>query len=210
MRPYNAGGFLHARPIKSARSLNGVPSWIRLGPPPARGMVGAMLRTVEDRHLVSGPDPGEQPDGDGLVEIYALAPGTASDVVTRCRQVVKAIIDNGDPWPNLDEWKKKLPDWFASACAPEQTREEAERWLVWWRSLPPAEKAAAEDERGWSLSDWLYWLEPEQRDWFWWEGRAVSNDRAIIAVEVMDFNAPLGSLKWLLRTAGAREVRDSR
>lgn len=168
-----------------------------------------MLRAVEDRHLLSGPEPGEQPGGEGLVELYAHATGTASDVVIRSKQVVKVILDHGEKSPDLEQWRRRLPGWFVAACAPEWTREEAERWLAWWRTLLPAERIAAEDELGWSLSNWLHWLEPEQRDWFWWQGRAVSDGTAMIEVEVTDFNAPLGSLKWLLRAAGAQQVQES-
>jgi hypothetical protein len=53
-------------------------------------------------------------------------------------------------------------------------------------------------------------LEPEQRDWFWWDGERLSDDTTKVTVEVIDSNATLGSFKWLLRAAGAIEAQDSR
>jgi hypothetical protein len=144
------------------------------------------------------------------VEFTVDAPGKASDVLTRARAVMSAVVDNGEAQPSLDEWKQMLPAWFVAACAPERTKEQAAAWLVWWRTLSRADQVAAEEKLGWSLSDWLYWLEPDQRDWYWWDGSQLSDDTAKVTVEVVDFNAPLGSFRWLLTAVGAIEVRDSR
>jgi hypothetical protein len=51
---------------------------------------------------------------------------------------------------------------FVERCAPEQTKDEAEEWLAWWRKLPSEEQGQAGAQRDWSLADWLYWFEPEQ------------------------------------------------
>lgn len=176
----------------------------------SRPNVFGVLPDVERRHVLSGPEPGERSGGDGLVDFTVHGPGNASEILTRTRGVVIAVLDHSEPWPGLDEWERIMPAWFVTACAPEQTREEAESWLAWWRTLSSADRAAAEVQRGWSLSNWLYWLEPEKRDWYWWDGRQLSNDTAKISVEVIDSNAPLGSFRWLLRAAGAVQAEDSR
>lgn len=117
---------------------------------------------------------------------------------------MRAVLSNGDPWPDLEAWRQVLPSWFVLRCAPEQTKEEAERWLAlaWWRKLPAEEMARATDESGWSLANWLYWLEPEQREWYWWDGRVVDHDTARIVVDAQDVPATLGALEWLLKAAG--------
>lgn len=167
-----------------------------------------MDKTTETRHIVTGPGPDEAVGGDGLVEFRVQAPEGSARFLERCREVIDVFLEVGEA--DLEVWRRRLPQWFVSACSPEQTRQQAEEWLKWWRSLPPAEKASAELAAGWSLSGWLYWLEPAQRDWYWWDAKAMSANEATVAVEVTDASAPLGSLKWLLRAAGASVIWDSR
>jgi len=112
----------------------------------------------------------------------------------------------GPPWPEVQVWSERLPQWFVRACAPEQTPEEAEAWLRWWRSLPVQEQARASREQRWTLADWLFWLETSERTWFWWGAVVDSPDTARLIVEVPGWPAPLGALDWLLRAAGAVEI----
>lgn len=99
-----------------------------------------------------------------------------------------------------------LPRWFINACSPEMTPNEAERWLAWWRTLDPTAKLQAEEEKGWTLPDWLHWFTPEERQWYWWDA-AVADDRsATVTVTVSSWPAPIGALRWLLQAAGATSV----
>ena len=86
------------------------------------------------------------------------------------------------------------------------SHEEAERWVAWWRTLAPADKARAESEKRWTLEDWLYWLTPSQRQWFWWDAVTDGDHALRVTVEVADWPTALGALDWLLRAAGASEV----
>jgi hypothetical protein len=99
-----------------------------------------------------------------------------------------------------------MPAWFVESSAPEQSREEAERWLSWWRNLSAEEQAQVTRAQRWTLADWLYWLEPSERQWFWWDSVIESPDTLQVIVEVSGWPAPLGALDWLLRAAGAAEV----
>jgi len=99
-----------------------------------------------------------------------------------------------------------LPAWFVERSAPERSREEAERWLAWWRSLPASEQARVAREQDWALADWLYWLEPAERHWFWWDAVIENPEILRVIVEVPGWPVPLGALEWLLRAAGAMEV----
>ena len=109
--------------------------------------------------------------------------------------------DAGGPAP------QRFPDWFVAACAPEQTPEELQRWLRWWRELPPAEKSRAEAEQPWSLDDWVHWMQPDERTWFWWDARVEDERRAVVVVDVPGWPSPLGSPGVAATTAGAVETR---
>jgi hypothetical protein len=158
-----------------------------------------MTPAIERRHLEAGAQPGDRPLGT-LIELNAM------EVLSKAREVLRAVVMNNDPWPADDQWRQLLPTWFVDRCAPEQTKGEAAEWLARWRKLPPAEKARATEERGWSLLDWLYWLRPAERQWFWWDGQPLDNDVARIVVEVKDTPTALGALEWLLKAAGAERV----
>jgi hypothetical protein len=55
-------------------------------------------------------------------------------------------------------------------------------------------------------ADWLYWLEPSERQWFWWDAAVERPDALRVIVEVAGWPAPLGAHDWLLLAAGAIEV----
>lgn len=83
---------------------------------------------------------------------------------------------------------------------------EAANWLAWWRGLDPQGQARAEEEKGWTLPDWLYWMRPDERQWYWWDLSVKSDRSATLAVAVPGWPAPLGALRWLLKVAGADSV----
>jgi hypothetical protein len=164
-----------------------------------------LIAPDEIRHLREGPRVGEQPGDAGLIAFEVEVPtGTAVDALNRCRDVLSPIIlhQHGD-WPGLDSWRTLLPVWFVLACGAEESPEDAERWLSWWRQLPAAEQQQAADERPWSLADWLYWMQPENREWFWWDARVSDRGGLRVYVEVAAWPAPVGSLQWLFRAVGA-------
>ena len=85
--------------------------------------------------------------------------------------------------------------------------EQAKLWLVWWKSLPLEEQIRVEIEKDWSLDNWLYWMEPNKRQWFWWDAKVLEEyDHIALAVEVRDWPFPWGALRWLFRAAGASAV----
>jgi hypothetical protein len=161
----------------------------------------------ELRHLREGPRVGERPGGAGTVTVTVSCHGDSAVVIDRARAVMTAVVDRaGPPWPSVDEWLELLPEWFVAACGPERSVEEVERWLRWWRSLPRVEQARVTREQQWTLADWLFWLEPGERQWFWWAATVEDPDTASVVVEVAGWPAPLGALEWLLRASGAVAV----
>lgn len=129
----------------------------------------------------------------------------ATSVLQQALAAMSAInlASTGD-WPELSEWKKILAQDFVDAFAPEKTSEEEQQWLIWWRSLTPALQKIEADK--WSLADWLYWMEPSNRSWYWWTGRVVDEGSIAVAVKILDWPFPWGALKILFISAGAISV----
>jgi len=80
--------------------------------------------------------------------------------------------------------------------------EEAERRIT----LPDDEQERLEAIEGWSLSSWLYWLQPAERQWRWWDALIKDDDTVIVAVEVDGWPFPWGALAWLFKGCGADSV----
>lgn len=166
-----------------------------------------LIGPEEQRHLEAGPRSGEVPTGVGLVDVVASCNGGADQLLERVRDVLRTVIDHQAPeWPSTTTWRTLLPSWFVEACADEMSPSETEAWLSWWRSLPTEQQAAAMNDMRWSLADWLYWFEPEQRQWFWWDATAERDDQVRVVVELAGWPAPFGALQWLLTAAGATDV----
>lgn len=165
-----------------------------------------MIPPEEGRHLAQGPRSDEQPGGAGLIGVVFCTPDVQA-TLARAKSVLAAILEAPERWPSTEEWASRLPAWFVSACAAEQTEAEKQAWLRWWRGLDPAARAEAEKARRWSLDDWLFYLEADERQWFWWSAAANDEHRGIVKVEVLGWPTPVGALEWLLRAAGAETVR---
>jgi len=126
-------------------------------------------------------------------------------------KTVLAVIDEtallGD-WPQADQWRSRLPKWFVDACAPAMSELEANTWLIRWKKMSLKERAADEASRLWSLDNWLYWMEPERRAWFWLCADPVSPQEVMFTVDVDSWPFPWDDMKWLWKSAGARDVRN--
>lgn len=165
-----------------------------------------MIELDELRHLRSGPWPQEQPGGAGTVTVTAHT-SDPHGLIARCTEVMTAVLEaTTQPWPSRSEWAEILPPWFVSRCARESTPEEDAAWLAWWRGLDGERRAVEARNRPWSLSDWLYWLQPDERTWYWWQAATEGLREVRIEVAVPGWPVPLGSLGWLLAACGADHV----
>jgi hypothetical protein len=136
------------------------------------------------------------------VRFAVAAPGDAPGVVARAKQALSRVDEHSSVWPSDDEWRMLLPPGFVARCVPELTTEESEGWLSRWRAISPSEQEESEEKEPWSLVEWLYWAQPERREWFWWDANTLDDRSAVVAVEVQGWPFPWGSLSWLLRAAG--------
>lgn len=163
-----------------------------------------MLSPAEELARLDGEPAGVPAGLPVRVGIVAEHPGI---VVERAREVLRAVVPLTATELDAEaELPHRLPVWFVEQCAPEPSAEESARWLGWWRSLGPEDRARAEADKAWTLADWLYWLTPGERQWFWWDAEIDSTGSAFVVVVVDGWPAPLGALRWLLRAAGADSV----
>jgi hypothetical protein len=169
--------------------------------------VESELLRMELRRIECGPQHSEEPDGLGLIRFRARCAGNAWHVLDRAKSVLKLVAEKGlGTWPSDDEWRRLLPTWFVSACAPTKTREEATAWLAWWRTLSPDEQARLARDEAWSVPDWTYWFQPGNRQWYWWDTALADEDNLLLAVEAREWPFPWGGLRWLFRAAGAHDL----
>jgi hypothetical protein len=164
-------------------------------------------RETELAYLLRDHRPGGRVGGDGLTEVTCSSLQSPQAVIDRCREVLIAVLTAPhDPWPSDDSWASLLPRWFVEVCPPEGSAEDEQRWLAWWRTLPWPEQYAVSEAAPWSLPTWIYWLQPDERQWFWVDAHIVDETHFSVAVEVSEWPAPLGALKWLIRAADSDHV----
>jgi hypothetical protein len=167
------------------------------------------LRIIDEaRRIDEGPRASETPSAAGIVLFIVSCPSGANAVLERATTVLK-LMDEAvlAGWPANENVRPLLPEWFRSACISEQSREQVEQWLTWWRSLPPDERARVELEQPWDLETWLHWMEPSNRQWFWWDANIPEGARTIaLELEVDGSPFPWGALRWLFRAAGASSI----
>ena len=97
--------------------------------------------------------------------------GNALEVKELMRKVLLTINYgySKSKWPNLDEWLTRLPSQFTCNFAPELDAEEAQKHIRWLSALSYRQKVAqARKKEKWRLGNWLVWMEPSERLWFWW------------------------------------------
>lgn len=172
-----------------------------------------MSRGLEvDAELVrlhSGACGDTPPPGMSLFEVYAEASGTAQRVLDCSREVMTAILSAMRSVPaGGEDSAPTLPQWFLEASGPEQSPAETRAWLDRLASMPQAEREKAEAAERWSVEDFLYWFEPDQREWWWWGAEIRDEDNVRICLVVREFSVPHDALDWLLRASGAHTVID--
>ncbi len=169
----------------------------------------------ELRHLWSGASQDDMVQGSGLLLFKVHCQGNADVVLKNSREALGIVLQQYKTiWPSEQDWKKKLPSWFVTTCAPERTESEEEEYLIAWRTLSSEEQQYQEEEEKWSVMDWISWFEPSddpfhQRTWFWWDAFIKEPDLLLVIIEVIDFPVPVGSLIWLLRASGGLKVEEA-
>jgi hypothetical protein len=147
------------------------------------------------------------------VTLVADCPRGAEDALARTKEALLPIVSvlaRGSEWPSEDGWARLLPAWFVGACGPEMSRAAVEAWLEKWRDLPREQQIAEEERQPWALGDWLYcfYEGADERQWRWLGAEPIGGDRLRVTLEVEGLPVAYGALRWLLRVAGASQVRE--
>ena len=168
-----------------------------------------MTPNEEREHLLHGVRANQSPGGVGLIELIAATTDTSA-LLARARAVLTVVLDSDrSDWLDDAHWQRMLPAWFKTACAPDLSEKQATEELARWRALPAEDRQSWQQDKQWSTTNWLYWMHPDNRTWFWWDARA-ENDRVVrLQVQIDGWPTPTGSLRWLLRAAGATNVEQA-
>ena len=139
--------------------------------------------------------------------------GNAPEVKDLVRQVLLIVnhVYSKPKWPNLDEWLNLLPIEFICNFVPEPTSEETDIYMKWWFSLSYKKKLQhSQKKQKWSLGDWLAWMEPSERLWFWWGateiGEKTKQDYFLLSINLLDDLYLTGALEVLFEYCGALSI----
>lgn len=167
----------------------------------------AILEERERLHNNSFPD---YQDNNGMgADFIIKCYGNAEQVMQLSKKVLLCInqIYDYKKWPDLDEWQSILPHSFLKNFDPERTSEEIKMYQKWWFKLSYKNKLKeARKKNKWTLSNWLAWLEPAERVWFWWGAHLIDENHFVVSVKVLEDPFLSGALKYLFLASGASDV----
>lgn len=144
----------------------------------------------EIERLERGPAAEERLPADLVTVVATSSAPPPGEVLGRVREVLRAVIAAPEPWPSADGWRELLPRWFTDACSDD-------------------ERVTTCVVDKWSLRAWIWWFQPEQRRWLWWDAETRGDELQIRLAPTGAGSLLLGSLEWLLKVAGAQEVRSA-
>jgi hypothetical protein len=159
----------------------------------------------EIQRIRFGPRAKEIPSGVGTIRFVIDCPTGSTGVLERVRGLmIDVAIHSAEPWPDTIEWSALLPNWFVAASPPDRTDKEVEAYISEWRKMNPEQQSRTEENRDWPIADWLFWMEPEQRCWHWWDAADMpDSNRILLDVDVESWPFPWGALRWMFKAAGA-------
>jgi hypothetical protein len=160
----------------------------------------------ELQRLDADKQPPHVGQGIGTVSLLGRCGGNAADVLLKTKEVLRTVLHVQEPWPSVDQWRGLLPEWFLESCSPEMSDAEKEVWRTWWSTQSEPERQRFTKEAPWRLSAWAYAMHPTRRTWNWWNGKVMDCDLLEVELDVREWPTALGSISWLLRAAGARQV----
>lgn len=135
-------------------------------------------------------------DTPGLgARFIVICPENAPSVISKGKDIMLAINKYSFPdksWPSGEQWINILPSFFTS------------RFI--------SESENINDDDVFSLETWLYWMQPTNRAWYWWDSALFSgpikDTHFVVSVksanELPYFSAT--TLKWLFKACGADNI----
>lgn len=140
------------------------------------------------------------------IDVLLRCSGNAREVSERIHEVVRLFDASPSPWPSEEGWKSVLPGWLLASFVPAKTEKEAEAWYARWIELSPDERARESANQKWSLDGWLYWLKPENRQWWVNSHEILDPNHLKIVLNIQGWPAPLLAFDWLASAAGASTI----
>ena len=138
------------------------------------------------------------PSGWFLVKVEAdfFSNEDAVLALQRVKEVIEIIAmtkHNTKDWPNIEGWKKILPNWLLKSFRSEYTKEEVEKLL---KNNQPRKE--------WTLEDWEFYI--QNKVWEWWNGK-VEDNKLLIEVIVDGHPFSIYELESILILSGATFVK---
>lgn len=166
---------------------------------------------LERERLKKPPQSMDKASGAGIARFVVLC--NVAPLVLILAKEVMAIVNSYSTqnWPSFDKWSNILPSQFVNGFLSELTDMEREKQIQNWDSLTYEEKLteASHDDQ-WTLSSWLSWVEPGEREWFWWDAILfdvpLNNSHFLIEVTTLNSTFMSGALKWLFKACGAIDI----
>lgn len=114
-------------------------------------------------------------------------------------------------WYDFDEWLEILPKSFTEKFLPELNAANAEKLRHAWFNMSYEEKLAqAAIKQQWRLSNWLFYMMPDERRWFWWGdtilGEQTKNDYFILAINLLEPYYSFELIEIFIKNCGAKEI----
>ncbi|GKX64736.1 hypothetical protein SOASR032_33050 [Pragia fontium] len=167
---------------------------------------------LERGRLVVPPEPTQKATGIGIARFIVSCQSDAFSVLELAKEILLIVNHHSlKEWPSIESWMAILPVQFINSCSPELTDKEKIEHQKNWAQLTYNEKVenAAQEEK-WTLSSWLSWLEPTEREWFWWSAvlfnEPLNDSHFVVEVTMLDSPFMSGALKWLFKACGAIDV----
>jgi hypothetical protein len=173
----------------------------------------------ERRRLWHGPSADEpQSDLFTMDRIEVTRAGVADAVLTRVREALDVVLAQSPAaWPSTDAWLKLLPSWFVDQCRKEYEPEAEHPLVAQLRSLPADQwvpfyqehrdewppKPPPDPDFRWTVSAFVYWFLPSERQWWWWNAQVQDADHLVVETAPFDLPYAWEHLDWLLYAAGA-------
>ena len=150
-----------------------------------------------------------KPKGFFLMPFEVTNISNAREFADKINQVVRLVNTNSSNWPDYEYWLSILPLWFINYCKTQMSKQENNEWLLYWKTLNNEDKREAEIKKGWALADWLYWMEPCNRPWFFYSIELQDSTCVLVTVFTDENSPPVGALEWLLNSNRINGVIES-
>lgn len=166
---------------------------------------------LERERLTNPPQSTDKTTGVGIAR-FIVSCNDAPAVLDLAKEVLVTVNHySTQNWLSFNGWSNVLPSQFVDCCLPELTDVERKNQIQDWEQLSYEEKLdEASNDNKWTLSSWLSWLEPDEREWFWWDAilfdAPLNNSHFIIEVTALDSPFMSGALKWLFKACGAVNI----